>query len=226
MPTTRAPASSASRWLPSVLPLSATTTSPFIPLSAMNFTALWTQTATVSASLRHGMTTVSSTWTPCCLRDFLTKLPASIAVRRTGLPITLYNGRLADSACLAQGGYGLEGSTCGHSARGGQQQTVRHRARAGRPAPDRRRARVSLAVLVQRLVEIRRHRNHPEPGPDQALWLLAVPVAAQALPQLRAGHGLTAPDGPACGGDDLRPGEAPVRGAGVGRGARRAARAL
>src|SRR5215469_4791523 len=64
MSTTRAPASSASCWLPSVLPLSATTTSPLIPLSAMNFTALRTQVATVSASLRHGITTVSSTWTP------------------------------------------------------------------------------------------------------------------------------------------------------------------
>ncbi len=62
MGTTRAPASSASCWLPSVLPLSATRTSPSIPLSARNPIALRTHVATVSASLRQGMTTVSSTF--------------------------------------------------------------------------------------------------------------------------------------------------------------------
>src|SRR5690348_13151359 len=62
MGTTRAPASSASCWLPSVLPLSATRTSPLIPLSARNPIALRTHVATVSASLRQGMTTVSSTF--------------------------------------------------------------------------------------------------------------------------------------------------------------------
>ena len=62
--TTRAPASAASWRLPSVEPLSATTTSPLTPLSEMNWTALRTQVATVSASLRQGMTTVNSTWTP------------------------------------------------------------------------------------------------------------------------------------------------------------------
>ena len=59
--TTRAPASAASCLLPSVEPLSATTTSPSILLSARNATALRTQVATVSASLRQGMTTVNST---------------------------------------------------------------------------------------------------------------------------------------------------------------------
>src|ERR1700750_2161486 len=60
--TPRAPASVPSRWLPSVLPLSATSTSPLIPLSARNPLALRTYVATVSASLRQGMTTVSSTF--------------------------------------------------------------------------------------------------------------------------------------------------------------------
>src|ERR1700734_2579224 len=62
--TTRAPAASASCWLPSVLPLSAIRTSPSIPLSARNPIALRTHVATVSASLRQGMTTVSSTSSP------------------------------------------------------------------------------------------------------------------------------------------------------------------
>src|SRR5579859_6879100 len=60
--TTRAPASVASCWLPSVLPLSATRTSPLMPLSARKPIALRTHVATVSASLRQGMTTVSSTF--------------------------------------------------------------------------------------------------------------------------------------------------------------------
>src|SRR5215469_2529004 len=94
MSTTRAPASSASRWLPSVLPLSATTTSPLMPLSAMNFTALRTQVATVSASLRHGITTVSSTWTPRYVRRFL-PVTHTWASSRIGLPTTLYSGRTA-----------------------------------------------------------------------------------------------------------------------------------
>src|ERR1700752_2854669 len=60
--TPRAPASVASRWLPSVLPLSATSTSPLIPLSSRNPIALRTHVATVSASLRQGRITVSSTF--------------------------------------------------------------------------------------------------------------------------------------------------------------------
>src|SRR5271170_1854147 len=62
--TTRAPSASASCWLPSVLPLSAIRTSPLIPLSVRNPIALRTHVATVSASLRQGMTTVSSTSSP------------------------------------------------------------------------------------------------------------------------------------------------------------------
>ena len=43
-----------------MLPLSATTTSPSTPASCNQRLALATHTATVSASLRHGRTTVSS----------------------------------------------------------------------------------------------------------------------------------------------------------------------
>jgi hypothetical protein len=52
---------------------------------------LVTQVATVSASLRQGITTVSSTWTP----------------------FTVY--------LLHRGGYGFEGSTSGHPALFGRQ---------------------------------------------------------------------------------------------------------
>src|SRR5688500_10795830 len=45
---------------PSVLPLSATITSPSIPAASSARSALPTQVATVSASLRHGMTTDTS----------------------------------------------------------------------------------------------------------------------------------------------------------------------
>src|SRR5580692_4431622 len=106
--TTRAPASLASCWLPSVLPLSATTTSPLIPLSAMNLTAFRTQVATVSASLRHGITTVSSTWTPAHLRHFVTSYPRLTRLAVSDYHYLVQRAHCLESACPAQGGYGLE----------------------------------------------------------------------------------------------------------------------
>src|SRR6185503_18550726 len=58
--TTRAPAAVASSRDPSVLPLSATMTSPLIPYFARASRACFTQSATVAASFRHGMTIDSS----------------------------------------------------------------------------------------------------------------------------------------------------------------------
>src|SRR6266511_344205 len=58
MSTTWAPSRRAISCEPSVLPLSATTTSPSIPRSFMHCCALATQVANVSDSLRHGSTTL------------------------------------------------------------------------------------------------------------------------------------------------------------------------
>src|SRR6266404_2612305 len=58
--TTRAPASRANSDDPSADPLSATSTSPSMPVRSRKRRALLTQTATVSASLRHGIRMVSS----------------------------------------------------------------------------------------------------------------------------------------------------------------------
>src|SRR5688572_20497152 len=58
--TTRAPDSTAIACEPSVLPLSATMTSPSIPSSSIVFTAFLTTTDRASASLRQGITTESS----------------------------------------------------------------------------------------------------------------------------------------------------------------------
>src|SRR6266699_3825580 len=60
MCTTRAPAARASSCDPSVEPLSATNTSPWIPVRSRKLRPLRTQVATVSASLRHGIRMVSS----------------------------------------------------------------------------------------------------------------------------------------------------------------------
>src|SRR5690242_4840899 len=60
--TTRAPFSVAIRCEPSVLPLSDTTTSPATPSSSSERRAFRTQTASVSASFRHGSRTVTSSW--------------------------------------------------------------------------------------------------------------------------------------------------------------------
>src|SRR6185369_4182300 len=59
--TTTAPSSRAMSWDPSVDPLSATTTSPTTPSVAKERVALRMQVARVSASLRQGRTTDSST---------------------------------------------------------------------------------------------------------------------------------------------------------------------
>src|ERR1700759_2823937 len=101
--TTRAPASSASWRLPSVEPLSDNTTSPSTTLSAMNRTALCTQVATVSASLRQGMTIVNSTWTPF----------AYYGDTRTGCALFAVH---CSAPGLGTGGYGLEGNACGDMA--------------------------------------------------------------------------------------------------------------
>jgi hypothetical protein len=66
MLTTRAPSASAIICDPSVLPLSATSTSPLIPLSVKNFIALLTQLWMVSASFRHGINIVNSTGRSHC----------------------------------------------------------------------------------------------------------------------------------------------------------------
>src|SRR5258706_7608045 len=58
--TTRAPAAAARSRDPSVLPLSATITSPLMPYVARAPRACVTQSATVAASFRHGMTIDSS----------------------------------------------------------------------------------------------------------------------------------------------------------------------
>src|SRR5262245_13664805 len=58
---TRAPAASASACDPSVDPLSETTISPRTPSRSRHSAAFCTHTATVSASLRQGMRTVTST---------------------------------------------------------------------------------------------------------------------------------------------------------------------
>ena len=58
--TSRAPRRAAICWDPSVLPLSATMTSPVTPSSCMARWAFSTQQASVSASLRQGNKTVSS----------------------------------------------------------------------------------------------------------------------------------------------------------------------
>src|SRR5258708_6012871 len=60
MATTRAPALAASSGEPSVLPLSATSTSPAMPAAARAARASRTQPVIVRASLRQGITTVSS----------------------------------------------------------------------------------------------------------------------------------------------------------------------
>src|SRR3954447_387547 len=60
MSTTRAPAALAIVCEPSVLPLSATSTSPWMPLRARKPHALAIQDASVSASLRQGIRMVSS----------------------------------------------------------------------------------------------------------------------------------------------------------------------
>src|SRR3954469_15923453 len=60
--TTRAPFSVAICCEPSALPLSDTTTSPATPRSASERRAFRTQTASVSASFRHGSRTVTSSW--------------------------------------------------------------------------------------------------------------------------------------------------------------------
>ena len=65
--TTRAPRLSASCCDPSLLPLSATTTSPTTPRSAIARRALATQIPIVSTSSRHGSKTVSSTREPPAL---------------------------------------------------------------------------------------------------------------------------------------------------------------
>src|SRR5689334_22779829 len=57
---TRAPRFAAIAWDPSVLPLSATTISPSIPASSSARRAFRMQVASVSDSLRHGMTTDTS----------------------------------------------------------------------------------------------------------------------------------------------------------------------
>ena len=59
--TTTAPSSRAMSWDPSVDPLSATTTSPTTPSVAKERVAFRMQIARVSASLRQGRTTDSST---------------------------------------------------------------------------------------------------------------------------------------------------------------------
>jgi hypothetical protein len=59
--TTRAPSAAAIVGDPSLLPLSATTTSPAIPAAAIVSSAERTQAPTVSASLRQGITTEHST---------------------------------------------------------------------------------------------------------------------------------------------------------------------
>ena len=58
--TTRAPAALASSGESSVLPLSATITSPATPSARSQLTAFATQIPTVSASFRHGRTIESS----------------------------------------------------------------------------------------------------------------------------------------------------------------------
>src|SRR5467141_4945921 len=58
---TRAPESPASRWEPSVEPLSATRISAAMPCARQVSRALATQVPTVLASSRQGMSTVSST---------------------------------------------------------------------------------------------------------------------------------------------------------------------
>ena len=80
--TTRAPACVASCCEPSVLPLSATTTSPLTPSRSMLPSALRTQVATVSASSRHGRTTESSHGLLGAQRSTLPTANSGLAERR------------------------------------------------------------------------------------------------------------------------------------------------
>ncbi len=61
---TRAPAVAASSALPSVEPLSATTTSPGMPFAVSTARAETTHSSIVSASFRHGMTTETRSASP------------------------------------------------------------------------------------------------------------------------------------------------------------------
>src|SRR5260370_10554989 len=64
MATTSALLALASAWEPSVLPLSATTTSPSMPLRARKPRALVMHEARVSASFKHGIKMVNSQGRP------------------------------------------------------------------------------------------------------------------------------------------------------------------
>src|SRR4249919_2017947 len=95
--TTRAPARTAMVWEPSVLPLSATTTSPTTPSVQSADWAFVIHAANVSDSLRHGMTIDTSTGVPpvgysgealpamlATVRDVITSVPYIETIRRLG----------------------------------------------------------------------------------------------------------------------------------------------
>src|SRR6266481_1805607 len=77
--TTRAPPAAAIACEPSVLPLSAITTSPVQPLRARKARALEMQLAKVSASLRHGIRMVNSHASLIRSSPRLGNLPAAMA---------------------------------------------------------------------------------------------------------------------------------------------------
>src|SRR5579875_1735944 len=235
--TTRAPASAASRWLPSVLPLSATTTSPLIPLSARNRLALRTEVATVSASSMQGMTTVSST----VARLLHRRRPAVAAspgrasyYRRRGTDapsrpparcqrLSAQHGRvrLEGSAwrCLARAFAAARGhrrARTGKAARAGGAHLagspdLRHRAHPRRAAARRRRARLPVAGLVQRLVRVPLQHRPLLARPDPGVRVLHLAQDPGAVPQLRPYNNPATSDGPGRRRHGIRAGQAALR---------------
>src|SRR5215469_4310298 len=132
----------------------------------MNRAAFVTHVATVSASLRQGMTTVSSTGTPFTV------------YRYTRLCIVA-PGLAGWSVPTGKKGYGFERNACGETPGSGQsarrEQAVRRGSDARRAAAGGRRTGVPLAVLVQRLVQLRVERGAADPRPDAAVRILGVP---------------------------------------------------
>src|SRR5215468_8504544 len=87
--TTRAPIRLAMACEPSVLPLSATITSPWIPAARIAVWHFSTHTVSVSASFRQGMTTETSMPSSAASCVVFRKAVAAIALMRTAISVLI-----------------------------------------------------------------------------------------------------------------------------------------
>src|SRR6202035_4130916 len=148
--------------------------------------------------------------------DSIRRITVTLKPLAPGLAyIARARGGARSPAAPEVGGYGFEGNACGDMAvvhpADRREPPVRRRARP-RACPARRgRAWLPLAILVQRLVQLRPGRRDADAEHDAPLRLPPLPVAAVSRSQLSSRDRVAAPNGAARRRDDLRTGQAPVR---------------